>query len=98
MHAHPRELLRVFVPVRTGNPRHAIADGRSDSDLNALQCIENVEAELPIEDVEVEYVVETGIAAERVAPVTLEASNVCGQSVVAEVPQVPGSALFIRDD
>src|SRR5690554_5989437 len=79
----------VQIAVRPMLMGHMVSPLGSQRDLDTLNRVEQEQAELSIEDVQVKYVVKTGLCFESVsAVVCFKGQPIAGQAVIVDVGQI----------
>ena len=81
--------------------RHDISDQGPHGHLDPFHRIENHETQLPVEDVEIQHLIEAGVVAEFMgltSPLDLVGNRVRREAVVTDVPEIPLCPGSIRDD
>ena len=79
--------------------RHCVGHRGAHRDLDSFKGIDCQKAQLPIEHIDIEDVVEGGARSEGVGgSVGLEGNCVWGESIVSDVSEVSGGAIPVRDD
>ena len=79
--------------------RHCVGHRGAHRDLDSFKGIDCQKAQLPIEHIDIEDVVEGGVRSEGVGgSVGLEGDCVGGESIVSDMSEVPGGAIPVRDD
>jgi len=88
----------IQIAMRTIPVSHVIGPLRSQGNLNALSRIEYQQTKLSVKDVQVQYIIETGLPIEPVRSVVfLKGQPVSSQSVIVDVGEIMLGTLQIRN-
>ena len=99
MVAQVAEVGRIHEPVGIVVGRgHVVGEGSTHGDLDTLKSVHDQQSKRAVEHVQVEHVVERGPFPHLVlCAALLEWDRVWRESVIADVADIPGGAVSIRD-